>query len=140
MKDPGTEIIRRNAEAFVHQIKAQFGVDLDFGVSSLASLDAYLSELLDMALVYDAMDDAVVESLAGPIASYVGEVLIRCLAAEWTESLTDSTHLPILRLSTGQQIDLEESVKGVMRGVASPSFHELAIMVDGSRRGKSGES
>ena len=116
---------RSTAEEFARAIEGQYGQPLAFDLPSLAVLDAVLSEMLDMAAVYDAVDDRLVASLAYPIVTYVGECLLASLGASWRPAQDDSS-LPNLALPNGKLLDLEVPVVTVLRGLASPFFHRLA--------------
>ncbi len=110
-------------------IEEQTGSGLDFDLPSLAFFDTFLSEWLDLASVYGDQDPQMLELLVVPIASYVGEVLVRALGAEWDVSLPSEARIPFLRLPTSQRIDLEESVSAIVHGLARPAFYQLALVL-----------
>ncbi len=129
--------IRDTAEHFRQMIEEQTGSRLDYDVPSLAFFDTFLSEWLDLASVYGDQDPRMLELLVVPIASYVGEVLVRTLGAEWDGTVPSHAQIPILRLPTAQLIDLEESVSGIVHGRARPAFHQLALVLSQSSAGDS---
>ena len=122
------EAISARADEFVRGVEALSGLRLGFEPASLGDLDGWLAEWIDMATVYDSPEALSVESLAGPIAAYAGEVLVRSLGAEWVFSQTEDGSFPYLRLKSGQRLDLRESVAAVLLRVAPPAFRQLALL------------
>ncbi len=129
------DAIREDAEQFARQIEAQTGVRLDFDLPSLSRLDALLAEWIDLASVYDALDAREMDSLARPLAGYIGEVLVASLGAAWERPGAGESDVSVLRLSSGQKLDIEEAVATVLRGRARPAFHDLALALHGESPG-----
>ncbi len=126
------EEVRRSAEEFARNVEQQSGRTLTFDLPSLAVLDAFLSEWLDMASVYDAVDDRLVESLTFPLACYVGECLISTGHASWRVDRVADLALPALVLSGGRVLDLEAPVAAVLRRQMAPCFHQLVRELGGA--------
>lgn len=120
------EAMSERAAAFVRGVEALNGVRLSFDVVSLGELDGMLAEWIDMASVYDSPEALSVERFADPIASYVGEVLVQSLNAEWSFPSPADESFPEIRLKSGQRIDLYDSVIAVLRRGAPPAFRQLA--------------
>lgn len=123
------EELQARASEFVQGVEALSGLRLAFDVTSLGDLDALLAEWIDMASVYDSPNVLLSESLADPIASYVGEVLVQALDAEWLFALSDDDAFPQIRLRSGQRLDLHAAVIEVLHRVAPPSFRQLARVI-----------
>ena len=119
--------IREDAEQFVRQVEAQTGIRLNFDLPSLFRLDALLAEWIDLASVYDALGAREMVSLVRPLASFIGETLCASVSAAWERPVVDTSAMPVLRLCTGQKLDIEEAVLTILRGRARPAFHELAL-------------
>jgi hypothetical protein len=136
VNQPTIEGIQQTAEQFRQMIEAQTGSRLDFDLPSLARLDSFLAEWLDLASVYGSQDDRMLEPMMVPVASFVGEVLVRTFGAVWSDEFPGAARLPLLRLPTGQRIDLEESVATILRGLARPAFYQLAAEISHSSAGE----
>jgi hypothetical protein len=114
------------AAALARGVEAMNGVRLSFDLVSLGELDGMLAEWIDMASVYDSPEALSVEQFADPIASYVGEVLVQSLDAEWIFPSPTDDFFPKIRLKSGQRIDLYDAVIAVLRRGAPPAFRQLA--------------
>jgi len=123
------EEIRRAASEFAWNVEQQSGQALTFDLASLAVLDAFLSEWLDMASVYDAVDERLVESLTFPLGCFVGECLISTCHAAWRLDQPPDSTLPALALANGTLFDLEAPVTAVLRRQVAPFFHRLALQL-----------
>lgn len=131
----GLAQIREEAEHIARQMQAQTGDTIGFDLACLSRLDAVLDEWISMASVYDAVDDRAVESVTTPIASYVGEVLVRSGLAHWETWDDETPDSPVLALKTGQKLDVVESVRLVLRGLAPPAFARLASEIEQNTAG-----
>ncbi len=126
VNDEETDDIQRDAAALVELAAAQNGVPSTTEYPRSARLDGLLSEWVDLAAVYDLPAVGMAESLGRPIACYVGEVLARTQGAAWSDRREVGRRVPLLRLSSGQYLDLEEATEKILLGQASPAFHQLA--------------
>ncbi len=129
----GLARIQADAELFAQQLEAQSGKQIGFDLSSLGQLDALLSEWIDVASIYDSMSPDTAEALAGPVTCYVGEVLVRSIGAQWIDRQSENDSPSILRFASGQKLDLRQAVVTVLRGLAPPAFHELALALQRSQ-------
>jgi hypothetical protein len=129
------EALQARAGEFVRGVEELSGVRLAFDVASLGELDGLLAEWIDMASVYDSPGALPTESLVEPIASYVGEVLVQALDAEWLFPPPEDYSFPAIRLKSGQRVDLQEAVAATLHRVAPPAFRKLARFSAAQPRG-----
>ncbi|MGA7670101.1 MAG: hypothetical protein WBW04_06745 [Nitrolancea sp.] len=127
MPVPDRDELRRTAEEFARNVEQRSGHALTVDLPSLAVLDAFLSEWLDMASVYDAIDDRLVESLAFPLLCFVGECMVSGGRTSWHVDQSAGSTLPVLAVPSGKLLDLEGPVTAVLRRQVPPFFHRLAL-------------
>ena len=133
------EVLQARADEFVRGVAALSGVRLAFDVASLGDLDGLLAEWIDMNSIYDAPGALPTESLVDPIASYVGEVLVQALDAEWLFAPPEDESFPAIRLKSGQRVDLQAAVAATLHRVAPPAFRQLARFIVAQSRSDAAE-
>jgi hypothetical protein len=118
------EELQNTAARFATQMEAQFDVDLDFTVESLARLDGMLDQMIDLSEAYwsDRPDDLLPVALA--ITAYVGEVFRRSFEGTvWvTEVEEGQIPPPHVRLAGGVRLNLMKKSLQVLTRSDTPSF------------------
>ena len=103
---------------------AQFDVDLDFTVDSLARLDGILDQMLDLSEAYWSDRSRDLLLVAVSITAYVGEVFRHAFeGASWeTEIEEGEIPPPHIRLAQGMRLNLMKKSIQVLTRQDSPTF------------------
>ncbi|HLI52648.1 MAG TPA: hypothetical protein VKU87_12690 [Thermomicrobiaceae bacterium] len=137
MRAPTRQELADYAEQFASQIAEQTGEELNFGPSSLATLDAVIGKWLDLASVYagqSGQEDAGLAVFTAPMAAYLGEIFVRNLHGVWETNpppdVPIGTHIVLagkLRVNVFKKA--RDVLAGLERPTLSPYYSTIANLV-----------
>lgn len=133
--EPGTEAaidereqeLRETAERFATSMGEQFDIQFDFSVESLARVDGWLTQWVDLTTAYGADRPEDISSVALAVTAYVGEVILAHQeGASWvTTQEEDQIPPPHIRLANGVRVNLMKKVVQSLTGADTPNFATL---------------